>query len=76
MEVLIKMISKIKEKRFYLGLTQYDLAFKTKIPQPTISLMERGYVKPKEEQKEVIAKILKCCTNEIFGDERNGNDVT
>lgn len=61
------MISKIKEKRFFLGLSQYDLALKTKIPQCTISLLERGYVRPKEKEKKAIAKVLNCSVNEIFG---------
>jgi len=56
----------LKEARFFKGLTQWDIAIKTGISQPTLSLIERGYVTPKEQEKKKIARALNCKVTDIF----------
>ena len=56
----------LREVRFFKGLNQYDIALKTGIPQSKISLIERGYLKPKNDEKEKIAKALGCQAVDIF----------
>lgn len=64
----------IKVKRFMMGLTQYDLCFETGISQPRISLIERGYVAPKELEKKKLAEALSCEIGEIFPREGRGKN--
>lgn len=47
-----------REARFKRGLTQYDLTLKTGIQQSKISLFERGYLKPSDDETRRIAKVL------------------
>jgi len=52
------MISNIKKRRQTLELSQYAVAYLTGIPQPKISLFERGLITLPAADKERIAKIL------------------
>jgi predicted transcriptional regulator len=45
---------RLKEARFVLGMTQYDLYFMTGIDQSRISYIERGYVSPQDDEKQKI----------------------
>ena len=56
----------LREARFFKGFNQWDISVKTGIPQSRISLIERGYVSPKEDEKKVIAKVLNCKVIDIF----------
>lgn len=56
----------LKEARFFKGLNQWDVSIKTGIPQSKLSLIERGYVIPREDEKKKIAKALNCQVKEIF----------
>ena len=56
----------LREARFFKGLNQYDIALRTSISQSRISLIERGYLKPKDGEKEKIAKALDCQAADIF----------
>jgi DNA-binding XRE family transcriptional regulator len=56
----------LREVRFYKGLNQWDLAIKTGICQSKLSLIERGYVNPKKDEKKLIAKVLGCKVSEVF----------
>jgi len=56
----------LREARFFKGLNQWDISVKTGIPQSKLSLIERGYVNPKEDEKRRIAKVLGCKVEEIF----------
>jgi transcriptional regulator with XRE-family HTH domain len=47
-----------KEARFHSGLTQFYLGLLTGIHQSRISYIERGYIKPREDEKQKIEKIL------------------
>ena len=58
----------LREARFHKGLNQWDISVKTGIPQSKLSLIERGYVKPKEHEKKKIAKALSCKVVDIFPD--------
>lgn len=60
------MISPLREKRFFGELSIYDLSQKTDIDPAKISLIERGYKVPREDEKKKIAKVLKCEVKEIF----------
>ena len=60
------MISPLREKRFFGELTIYDLSQKTGIDPAKISLIERGYKAPREDEKEKIAKTLNCKVTDIF----------
>jgi predicted transcriptional regulator len=53
------------ETRVRKRITQWDLAVATGISQSKISLLERGYVKASEAEKEKIIKALKLETGEI-----------
>ena len=55
-----------REARFFKGLTQWDIAIKTGISQPTLSLFERGYKTPKDDEKKRIARALGCKVTDIF----------
>ena len=70
----------LREARFYKGFSQNILALKTGIAQPKISLIERGYVNPREDEKEKIAKALGCRPGDIFpqrspGETHHGAEV-
>ena len=56
----------LREARFFKGLNQYDIALRTGIAQSKISLIERGYLEPKDDEKEKIAKALNCHAADIF----------
>ncbi len=60
----------LREARFFKGLNQWDISVRTGIPQSKISLFERGYLSPKEEEKKKIAKALNCRVTDIFPDNK------
>ncbi len=60
------MISKMREKRFFAGMTLADLWLKTKINQGKLSQLERGIFIPTQKEKEAIARALKSSVKEIF----------
>lgn len=62
----------LREVRFLKGLNQWDLSIKTGIPQSKLSLMERGYVEAKEEEKIKIAEALGCKVEDIFPENTKG----
>lgn len=60
------MISPLRRKRFFGELSIYALGQKTGIDPARISLIERGYKIPREDEKEKIAQALDCQVEEIF----------
>ena len=60
------MISAMKKRRFFEQMTIYDLALKTGIDPGTISLIERGYKIPRDDEKEKIASALGLEVHELF----------
>ena len=63
----------LREARFFKGLNQWDISVKTGIPQSKLSLIERGYVDPREDEKKKIAKVLGQKVAEIFPE--NGGPI-
>ena len=56
----------IKEARFHAGLSQYDVALKTDIPQSKLSLIENGYTKPLSCEKKKLTKALRVKECDLF----------
>ena len=56
----------LREARFFKGLNQWDISIKTGIPQSKLSLVERGYIDLREDEKKKIAKVLGYKVAEIF----------
>ena len=65
------MITKMKEVRFFRGITLDEIYVLTgrKIDQPKLSRIERGVTIPKEEEKKLIARVLKVPVADIFREE-------
>lgn len=61
------VMNKLKEVRFFKGVTQWELAKASQIPQGKISLIENGYVKASDEEKRRLAKALRVSPEEIWG---------
>jgi transcriptional regulator with XRE-family HTH domain len=57
-------ISKLKELRFYSGMTQSEVANKLKISQNYWSYLERGVFKPSEDLQKRIKVLFE--TDEIY----------
>jgi len=68
------MISPLREKRFFGELSIYDLGQKTDIDPARISLIERGFKTPKENEKRKIAEILGCKVTDIFPESEGAKD--
>ncbi len=67
-------MKKLKIQRAIRGFTQFDIFLKAGIPQSRLSLIENGYIQPKDEEKLKLAKVLKCRITDIFpenGGEKN-----
>ncbi len=56
-------IARVKRK-----ISQWELSYKTKISQGRISLFERGFRQPTQEQAEKIADALQVYIKDIFPD--------
>jgi ribosome-binding protein aMBF1 (putative translation factor) len=61
----------LAEVRFHKKMTQWDLKIRTWINQTKISLIERGYVSPRDEEKQKLAKALGVKADQI--DWSNGD---
>ena len=59
-------MNKIRSVRRQKNLTQYDLCKKTKIPQSSLSLIERFYKEPTLKMKKRIAKALDSELHDLF----------
>ena len=60
----------LREARFFKNFNQYDISVKTGISQSKLSLIERGYVNPREDEKKKIAKVLGCKVMDIFSENK------
>tara|TARA_B100002003_G_C14098569_1_gene528357 strand:- start:984 stop:1187 length:204 start_codon:yes stop_codon:yes gene_type:complete len=61
---------KLREARFYAGLSQYDVALKTGIPQSKISLIERSYVNPNQDEIKKLSSLFNTNETKLFFDDR------
>ena len=64
----------LREARFFKSLNQWDISVKTGIPQSKLSLIERGYVDPREDEKKKIAKALGCKVTDMFPENGGPKD--
>ncbi len=62
------MGEKLRMARLQKRRTQWDLQLETGLPQCRISLIERGYLKPKKEEKVRLAKALGVTQEELFSE--------
>lgn len=60
------MISPLRSKRFFAELSIYDLGQKIGMDPARLSLIERGFKIPREEEKELLTRALGCEVHEIF----------
>ena len=60
------MITKIKEYRSKLNLTQQDLADKVEVRRETIVFLEQGKYNPSLKLDHDVAKALKTSIDELF----------
>ena len=56
----------LRTVRFFKKMSQWDIAKITGIPQSKVSLIERGYIKPKEQEIEKFVKALNCEREELI----------
>lgn len=57
---------KMRIERFFRNLSLDELRSRTGIDQGKLSRIERGYVKPKEDEKKKLAKALNVKVEDIF----------
>ena len=60
------LLNRIKTYRFLRNKTQDDLMVQTRIDQSRISRIERGVLKPTDEEKQKLAKALKTTAEKLF----------
>lgn len=63
------MISRLKLQRFLSGKSQDELAGDTGVSQAQICRIEKGHIKPKEADKEKLARALNTTTEELFSED-------
>ena len=63
----------LKIQRAIRGFTQFDIFLKAGIAQSRLSLIENGYLIPKDEEKLKLAKVLKCRIEDIFPENGGEN---
>jgi len=59
-------MNKLRQARLKIDMSQLELMKKTKIYFSTISRIERGWLKPSEEQKKKLADALNVKINWLF----------
>ena len=59
-------VSDLRFERLMRGLSQYELAMKARVLQSLISLFERHFAEPNEEQAKKISRVLKKPASELF----------
>jgi hypothetical protein len=62
----VSMKNRIREFRFFLGMTLDDLWLKTKISQSKLSRIERGIFEPTRREKVLIAEALSESPDRVF----------
>lgn len=60
---------RIKELREPLNLTQEAIAEKLKVKRTTVSMWETGEALPRSDKLPLLAKILNCTIDELFGSD-------
>ena len=62
-------MTKIKEFRIALGMTQSELAAKMGVSQATIGMWETGDRMPRASKLQKLAEILGCTVSDLFTEE-------
>jgi predicted transcriptional regulator len=67
-------MTRVRERREQLqvAFSQYHLARLADIPQSRISLIERGLVEPRPDERERIAKALGCPEEHLWPEPKEG----
>jgi DNA-binding XRE family transcriptional regulator len=65
-------MSNFRSLRRLKNITQYQLWRKTGIPQSSISLIEREFIKPNKAIKKKISRALGCTVEEVFPSQDEG----
>lgn len=60
------MLSPLRKERLMKEMTLYDLQSRTGIDSAKLSLIERGYRHARPDERERIARALKCRVEELF----------
>ena len=60
------MINKLKQARFFAGMSQIRLAQRSGIHASTISRLENGFFLPSEVQKQKLAEALDVDVDSLF----------
>ena len=66
---LKRIVTKIKEFRIALGMTQSELAAKMGVSQATIGMWETGDRMPRASKLQKLAEILGCTVSDLFTEE-------
>lgn len=74
-EGVTAMLSPLRKKRILQEMSIYELGQKAGILPPRISLIERGYVVPRVDEKENLAKAFGCKVTDIFLDSEGARNV-
>lgn len=69
------MVSPLRMKRLVAELTIYDVSAKTGIDPARISLIERGYKAPREDEKKKFSLALGIGVGEIFPGESKSSEA-
>jgi len=62
----------LRKIRFELGMRQWDLSLISGISQSKLSLIERGYIVPSDEDKRRICEALNLDRDEIYWPNKEG----
>ena len=63
------MENKLKKVRFFAKKTQDQIHIKTGISQSKISRIENGFIEPSQEEKKIIAQVLRRSIKQVFPKE-------
>ncbi len=66
-------MNRLREVRFFKGVSQYRLALLAQMQQPRISLIENDLVQPREEEVQRLARALGVRPEEIWGHSKEVN---
>jgi len=68
-------VNQLKKIRALKEMSQFQLRIATGIHASKISLLESGYVEPREEEKKSLAKALKTPVKTLFPATRKGRTL-
>jgi transcriptional regulator with XRE-family HTH domain len=63
------IMNRLREARVLKRITQFQLRLLTGIHQSKISMIENGFIEPRSDEKQRLAKALGVRTEEVFREE-------